>query len=93
MTLASVGDASTATPVRWVTGKSQRAASRWACSPCLLCGATSRDPITSLATAREALLSGDHSVIGVDDAHLLNQLSAAQPMAGWRRPIRNRSPN
>jgi hypothetical protein len=31
-----------------------------------------------LATARGPLLSGDHSVIGVDDAHLLDHLSATQ---------------
>jgi DNA-binding CsgD family transcriptional regulator len=38
--------------------------------------ATSRDPMAFLAAAREALLAGDNSVIGVDDAHLLDQLSA-----------------
>jgi hypothetical protein len=44
----------------------------------LVGAATPPEAITCLATAREALLAGDHSVIGVDDAHLLNQLSATQ---------------
>src|SRR5262249_39226913 len=42
----------------------------------LVGAATSPHPVACLATARETLLSGDHSVIAVDDAHLLDQLSA-----------------
>ncbi len=37
---------------------------------------TSRDPIALLASAREALITQEDTVIGVDDAHLLDQLSA-----------------
>lgn len=40
-------------------------------------GATgSRDPIALLGLAREALVSEENTVVGVDDAHLLDQLSA-----------------
>ncbi|KUI26127.1 helix-turn-helix transcriptional regulator [Mycobacterium sp. IS-1496] len=35
-----------------------------------------RDPIALLTSAREALLDADDTVLGVDDAHLLDQLSA-----------------
>src|ERR1700757_1781661 len=35
-----------------------------------------RDPIALIASARESILAGDHTVVGVDDAHLLDQLSA-----------------
>jgi hypothetical protein len=37
---------------------------------------TSRDPMAFLASAREAILAEQHCVVGVDDAHLLDQLSA-----------------
>jgi DNA-binding CsgD family transcriptional regulator len=36
----------------------------------------SRDPVALIASAREAILAGDNTVIGIDDAHLLDQLSA-----------------
>jgi DNA-binding CsgD family transcriptional regulator len=42
----------------------------------LVGAATSRDPVAFLSAARETILSEGHSVIGVDDAHLLDQLSA-----------------
>lgn len=35
-----------------------------------------RDPIALISSAREALLAGGDTVIGIDDAHLLDQLSA-----------------
>ena len=38
--------------------------------------ATSRDPIAFLAAARETIHADEHSIIGIDDAHLLDQLSA-----------------
>ncbi len=38
--------------------------------------ATSRDPVAFLSTARESIIAEGHSVIGVDDAHLLDELSA-----------------
>lgn len=37
---------------------------------------TAHDPVTFMAAAREALLADGHTIIGVDDAHLLDQLSA-----------------
>jgi len=42
----------------------------------LVRSATSRDPVAFLSAARETILTEGHSVIGVDDAHLLDQLSA-----------------
>lgn len=38
--------------------------------------ATSRDPVAFLSAARESIIAEGHSVIGVDDAHLLDELSA-----------------
>jgi DNA-binding CsgD family transcriptional regulator/energy-coupling factor transporter ATP-binding protein EcfA2 len=37
---------------------------------------TSRDPTALLASARESLVAQENTVVGVDDAHLLDQLSA-----------------
>ncbi|MFI5714627.1 LuxR C-terminal-related transcriptional regulator [Nocardia sp. NPDC051750] len=37
---------------------------------------TAHDPVTFMAAAREALLAEGPAIIGVDDAHLLDQLSA-----------------
>src|SRR6476620_5338692 len=42
----------------------------------LVGGSTSRDPTALLASARESLVSQDNSIVGVDDAHLLDELSA-----------------
>jgi DNA-binding CsgD family transcriptional regulator len=36
----------------------------------------SRDPVALIASARESILDGANTVIGIDDAHLLDQLSA-----------------
>src|ERR1700758_390381 len=75
-TLARVVTQALPTPVRWVAGtESARSIPLGVFAP-LVGAATPPDPISCLATAREALLAGDHSVIGVDDAHLLDQLSA-----------------
>ena len=38
--------------------------------------ATSRDAVAFLSAARQSILAEGHSVIGVDDAHLLDELSA-----------------
>lgn len=35
-----------------------------------------RDPLTLMLAARESLLAGSDTIVGVDDAHLLDQLSA-----------------
>jgi len=37
---------------------------------------SSRDPTALLASARESLVSQENTIVGVDDAHLLDQLSA-----------------
>jgi DNA-binding NarL/FixJ family response regulator len=75
-TLARLVTRALPTPVRWVVGtESARSIPLGVFAP-LVGAATPPDPITCLATAREALRTGDHSVIGVDDAHLLDQLSA-----------------
>jgi DNA-binding CsgD family transcriptional regulator len=37
---------------------------------------SARDPIALLASARQALFAGGEAIVGVDDAHLLDQLSA-----------------
>lgn len=42
----------------------------------LVGSSTSRDPTALLATARESLVSQENTVLGVDDAHLLDELSA-----------------
>ncbi|MGE2717548.1 LuxR C-terminal-related transcriptional regulator [Mycolicibacterium litorale] len=42
----------------------------------LVGSATARDMMAFLAAARQTILSEEHSIIGVDDAHLLDQLSA-----------------
>jgi replication-associated recombination protein RarA len=36
----------------------------------------SRDPVALIASARESILTDEDTVIGLDDAHLLDQLSA-----------------
>ena len=75
-TLARVVTRALPTPVHWVAGTvSARNIPLGVFAP-LVGAATPPDPITCLATAREALLAGNHSIIGVDDAHLLDQLSA-----------------
>ena len=42
----------------------------------LIAASTSRDPVTFLSAARESLLTDGDLIICVDDAHLLDQLSA-----------------
>ncbi|MBV9350684.1 MAG: helix-turn-helix transcriptional regulator, partial [Mycobacterium sp.] len=75
-TLARLVTAALPTPVRWLAGtESARSIPLGVFAPLVGAG-SSRDPVAFLATAREALISEGHSVIGVDDAHLLDQLSA-----------------
>jgi DNA-binding NarL/FixJ family response regulator len=75
-TLARLATRALPTSVHWVVGtESARSIPLGVFAP-LVGAATPQDPIAFLAAAREALLSGGHSVIGVDDAHLLDQLSA-----------------
>ena len=75
-TLARLVTRALPTPVQWVAGtESARSIPLGVFAP-LVGTATSRDPIAVLAAARQALLSAGVSVLGVDDAHLLDQLSA-----------------
>jgi DNA-binding NarL/FixJ family response regulator len=75
-TLARLVTRALPTPVHWVAGtESARSIPLGVFAP-LVGTATSRDPIAVLAAARQALLSAGASVLGVDDAHLLDQLSA-----------------
>jgi DNA-binding NarL/FixJ family response regulator len=63
-------------PVQWVAGTESARSIPLGVFAHLIGAASSRDPIAFLATAREAIIGEGHSVIGVDDAHLLDQLSA-----------------
>jgi DNA-binding NarL/FixJ family response regulator len=62
--------------VRWVAGTESARSIPLGVFAHLVGSATSRDPMAFLAAARETILAEEHSVIGVDDAHLLDQLSA-----------------
>lgn len=62
--------------VRWVAGTHSARSIPLGVFAHLVGPATSSDPVTYLAAARESLLAGGNTVIGVDDAHLLDELSA-----------------
>ena len=62
--------------VRWVAGTVSARSIPLGVFAHLVGPATSSDPVTYLAAARESLLADGHPVIGVDDAHLLDELSA-----------------
>jgi DNA-binding CsgD family transcriptional regulator len=62
--------------VQWVAGTESARSIPLGVFAHLVGSATSRDPMAFLAAARETILAEDHSVIGVDDAHMLDQLSA-----------------
>lgn len=76
-TLARIATQSIPGEVRWVAGTESARSIPLGVFAHLIGGATSRDPVAFLSAARDALLhTGDRVVIGVDDAHLLDQLSA-----------------
>ncbi|MCX5041980.1 LuxR C-terminal-related transcriptional regulator [Aldersonia sp. NBC_00410] len=75
-TLARNATRSLGSTVRWVAGTESARSIPLGVFAHLVSSSTSRDPVTFMSAARESLLSGEHSVIGVDDAHLLDQLSA-----------------
>ncbi|WP_068278690.1 helix-turn-helix transcriptional regulator [Aldersonia kunmingensis] len=75
-TLARTVTKSLGSEVRWVAGTESARSIPLGVFAHLVSSSTSRDPVTFMSAARESLLTGDHSVIGVDDAHLLDQLSA-----------------
>ena len=75
-TLARLVTRSLLSPVRWVAGTESARSIPLGVFAHLAGSATSRDPVGVLAAARENILAEGRSVIGVDDAHLLDQLSA-----------------
>ena len=75
-TLARLVTQSLPTRVQWVAGTESARSIPLGVFAHLVGAATSRDPVAFLAAARETILSEGNSVIGVDDAHLLDQLSA-----------------
>lgn len=62
--------------VQWVAGTESARSIPLGVFAHMVGSATSRDPMAFLTAVREAILSEEHSIIGVDDAHLLDQLSA-----------------
>ncbi|MFC3965584.1 LuxR C-terminal-related transcriptional regulator [Nocardia jiangsuensis] len=75
-TLARTVTADLDAPVRWAAcTESSRAIPLGAFAPWIRDPA-SRDPLALLSSARENLIAGARPVVGVDDAHLLDQLSA-----------------
>jgi DNA-binding NarL/FixJ family response regulator len=75
-TLARAVTQSLSTPVHWVAGTESARSIPLGVFAHLVGPAASRDPIAGLAAARETIHSAEHSIIGVDDAHLLDHLSA-----------------
>jgi len=75
-TLARLVTQSLPTRVQWVAGSESARSIPLGVFAHLVGSATARDPMAFLTAAREAILAEDHSVIGIDDAHLLDQLSA-----------------
>ncbi|OBF32980.1 helix-turn-helix transcriptional regulator [Mycobacterium sp. ACS1612] len=75
-TLARLVTQSLPSRVQWVAGTESARSIPLGVFAHLVGAATSRDPVAFLSAARETILAEGHSVIGVDDAHLLDQLSA-----------------
>jgi DNA-binding NarL/FixJ family response regulator len=75
-TLARSVTQSLPAPVRWVAGTESARSLPLGVFAHLVGQGTARDPIAFMAAARETLCSGENSMLGVDDAHLLDHLSA-----------------
>lgn len=75
-TLARRAAAEVGGNIRWVAGTESARSIPLGVFAHLVGVYTAHDPVTYMAAAREALLADGHTVIGVDDAHLLDQLSA-----------------
>jgi DNA-binding NarL/FixJ family response regulator len=75
-TLARSVTESLTTTVHWVAGTECARSIPLGIFAHLVGPATSRDPIAFLVAARDTIRSTDHTIIGVDDAHLLDHLSA-----------------
>lgn len=75
-TLGRSVTASLTSPVRWMAcTETSRSIPLGAVAP-LFSPSTSRDPFALMAAARESLINHEGTVLAVDDAHLLDQLSA-----------------
>jgi len=75
-TLARSVTQSLSTRVHWVAGTESARSIPLGVFAHLVGPGTSRDPIAYLSAARESIHADEHSIIGIDDAHLLDQLSA-----------------
>jgi DNA-binding CsgD family transcriptional regulator len=75
-TLARLVTQSLPSRVQWVAGTESARSIPLGVFAHLVGTATSRDPVAFLSAARESIITEGHSVIGVDDAHLLDELSA-----------------
>ncbi|HEY9313316.1 LuxR C-terminal-related transcriptional regulator [Williamsia sp.] len=75
-TLARYATGTMAEQVRWVAGTESARSIPLGAFAHLVGPTTSTDPVTFMSAARAALLAGGDAVIGVDDAHLLDELSA-----------------
>jgi DNA-binding CsgD family transcriptional regulator len=75
-TLARLVTQSLPSRVQWVAGTESARSIPLGVFAHLVGASTSRDPVAFLSAARETIIAEGHSVIGVDDAHLLDQLSA-----------------
>ena len=62
--------------IRWVAGTESARGIPLGVFAHLVGAYTAHDPVTFMAAAREALLADGADILGVDDAHLLDQLSA-----------------
>ncbi|WP_062993683.1 helix-turn-helix transcriptional regulator [Nocardia anaemiae] len=75
-TLARQATAAVGGNVRWVAGTESARTIPLGVFAHMVGAYTAHDPVTFMSAAREALLVDGHTTIGVDDAHLLDQLSA-----------------
>jgi DNA-binding NarL/FixJ family response regulator len=75
-TLARAVANSLRSQVRWVASTESSKSIPLGVFAHLVGPSTSRDPTALLASARESLVTQENTVVGVDDAHLLDQLSA-----------------
>ncbi len=75
-TLARQATAAVGGNVRWVAGTESARSIPLGVFAHMVGVYTAHDPVTFMAAAREALLADGETIIGVDDAHLLDQLSA-----------------
>ena len=75
-TLARLVTQSLPSRVQWVAGTESARSIPLGVFAHLVGSATSRDPVAFLSAAHETIIAEGDSVIGVDDAHLLDQLSA-----------------